>query len=84
MLPLSQATGCDSIAALAGLVVCFVCCRRVRILSCLIVGQSLVCTLDLSLFLLRVQTEARIVDALKEKINVAERLKVDNDFHDGT
>ena len=49
----------------------------------MIVGQSLVCTLDLSLFLLGVQTEARIVDALEEKVDVAERLEVDDDFDDG-
>ena len=83
MLPLSQATSCDSIAALAGLVVCFVCCCGVRILGCLIVCQTLICTLELSLFLLGVQTEARIVDALEEKVDVAERLEVDNDFDDG-
>ena len=82
MLPLSQSTGCDSIAALANLVIRFVCCRLVSILT-LVVGQSLVWTLELALFLLGMQTEARIVDALEEKVDVAERLEVDNDFDDG-
>ena len=83
MLPLSQAAGSDSVTTLAGLIVWVISCRLIRILSGSIVALSLVSAFNLTLFLLRVQAEARIINALKEKVDITERLEVDNYFNDG-
>ena len=81
MLPLYQSACRDSVTTLVGHLVRVIC--IIGLLTGLIVNLCSVGALYLSLFLFRVQAEARVINPLKEKVDVAERLEVDNDFHDG-